>query len=131
MKKEILNSKKTRLRLFESGIKMDESLPKHKEYNDYVAKKKLLDEARRKGMSTEEMAQADIDLLEMEVQASNVNSIPPIIWSGSTGMDDTVIPRKGIPDYDNLKKMFLEDTGLDSCKVIVTSYMKDIMEKNR
>lgn len=33
--KEILNNKKTRLRLFENGIKMDESLPKHKEYNEY------------------------------------------------------------------------------------------------
>lgn len=131
MKKEILNSKKTRLRLFESGIKMDESLPKHKEYNEYVAKKKLLDEARRKGMSLEEMAQADLDLYEMEVQAMNINSLPPILSSNGVGMDDTIIPRKGIPDYEKLKKMFLEDTGLDSCKVTVTSYMKDIMEKNR
>lgn len=132
MKKKILNSKKTRLRLFESGIKMDESLPKHKEYNDYVAKKKLLDEARRKGMSTSEMAQADIDLLEMEQQSSNLEgSLPPILSNNGVGMDDTIIPRKGIPDYERLKKMFLEDTGLDSCKVVVTAYMKDIMEKNR
>lgn len=131
MKKEILNSKKTRLRLFESGIKMDESLPKHKEYNDYVAKKKLLEEAKRKGMSTSEMAQADIDLLEMEQQSNNLASLPPILSSNGVGMDDTVIPRKGIPDYEKLKKMFLEDTGLDSCKVVVTAYMKDIMEKNR
>ena len=28
-KNEILNNSKTRLRLFESGIEMDESLPKH------------------------------------------------------------------------------------------------------
>ena len=107
MKKEILNSKKTRLRLFESGIKMDESLPKHKEYNDYVAKKKLLEEAKRKGMSTSEMAQADIDLLEMEQQSNNLASLPPILSSNGVGMDDTVIPRKGIPDYEKLKKMFL------------------------
>ena len=129
--KEILNSKKTRLRLFENGIKMDESLPKHKEYNDYVAKKKLLEEAKRKGMSTSEMAQADIDLLEMEQQSSNLASLPPILSSNGVGIDDTIIPRKGIPDYEQLKKMFLEDTGLDSCKVVVTAYMKDIMEKNR
>ena len=130
-KKEILNNSKTRLRLFEDGIKMDESLPKHKEYKEFIEKKKLLDEVKRKGMSHLDMAQADIDLLEMEVQASNVNSLSPIIWSGSTGMDDMVIPQKGIPDYETLKKMFLDDTSLDSCKILVTSYMKDIMEKNR
>lgn len=130
-KREILNGSKTRLRLFEGGIKMDESLPKHKEYKEFLEKKNLLDEVKRKGMSQLDMTQADLDLLNIEVQASNVNSLPPIIWSGSNGMDDMVVPRKGIPDYETLKKMFLDDTSLDSCKILVTAYMKDIMEKNR
>lgn len=130
-KNEILNNSKTRLRLFESGIEMDESLPKHKEYKEFLEKKKLLDEAKRKGISHLDMTQADIDLLEMEVQAYNIETTPSIILSGSTDTNDTVIPRKGIPDYETLKKMFLDDTSLNSCKILVTSYMKDIMEKNR
>lgn len=130
-KREILNNSKTRLRLFESGIEMDESLPKHKEYKEFLEKKKLLDEAKRKGVSHLDMTQADIDLLEMEVQAYNIETTPSIILSGSTDADDLIIPRKGIPDYETLKKMFLDDTSLDSCKILVTSYMKDIMEKNR
>lgn len=130
-KNEILNNSKTRLRLFESGIEMDESLPKHKEYKEFLEKKKLLDEAKRKGISHLDMTQADIDLLEMEVQAYNIETTPSIILSGSTDTNDTVISRKGIPDYETLKKMFLDDTSLNSCKILVTSYMKDIMEKNR
>ena len=65
-KREILNNSKTRLRLFEDGIEMDESLPKHKEYKEFIEKKKLLDEVKRKGVSHLDMTQADIDRLEME-----------------------------------------------------------------
>lgn len=130
-KREILNNSKTRLRLFEGGIKMDESLPKHKEYKEFLEKKKLLDEAKRKGISHLDMTQEDLDILEMEVQASNIETTPSIILSGSTDADDMIIPRKGIPNCETLKKMFIDDTSLDSCKILVTSYMKDIMEKNR
>ena len=130
-KREILNNSKTRLRLFEGGIKMDESLPKHKEYKEFLEKKKLLDEAKRKGISHLDMTQEDLDILEMEVQESNIETTPSIILSGSTDADDMIIPRKGIPNCETLKKMFLDDTSLNSCKILVTSYMKDIMEKNR
>ena len=130
-KREILNNSKTRLRLFEGGIKMDESLPKHKEYKEFLEKKKLLDEAKRKGISHLDMTQEDLDILEMEVQESNIETTPSIILSGSTDADDMIIPRKGIPNHETLKKMFLDDTSLNSCKILVTSYMKDIMEKNR
>lgn len=130
-KREILNNTKTRLRLFEGGIKMDESLPKHKEYKEFLEKKKLLDEAKRKGISHLDMTQEDLDILEMEVQESNIETTPSIILSGSTDADDMIIPRKGIPNHETLKKMFLDDTSLNSCKILVTSYMKDIMEKNR
>ena len=92
----ILNNNKTRLRLFEAGIKMDESLPKHKEYKEFKEKEKLLKEAEKLGDKLD-MAKADIDLLRMEVQAnvSNVNN-NSILVSGSTGFDDMVFPKKGI-----------------------------------
>lgn len=127
----ILNNNKTRLRLFEAGIKMDESLPKHKEYKEFKEKEKLLKEAEKLGDKLD-MAKADIDLLRMEVQAnvSNVNN-NSILVSGSTGFDDTLFPKKGIPSYEKLKAMFLDDTTLESCKIQVTDYMKEIMEKNR
>ena len=130
-KKQILNSSQTRLVLFESGIKMDETLPKHKEYNEYMEKKKLLEKYRRMAYP-KEMLQEDIDRLEMEIQAmDNLNTLPPVLVQGGVGMDDTLLPKLGIPDYETLKKMFLDNTSLDDCKITITKYMKEIMEKHR
>jgi hypothetical protein len=51
--------------------------------------------------------------------------------SGNGGMDDAILPKDGIPDYEKLKEMFLKDTTLESCKIVVTDYMKKIMDQNR
>lgn len=130
-KKQILNSSQTRLVLFESGIKMDETLPKHKEYNEYMEKKKLLEKYKRI-VHPQDMLQEDIDRLEMEIQAmENLNALPPVLVQNGVGMDDTLLPKLGVPDYETLKKMFLDNTSLDDCKITITKYMKEIMEKHR
>ena len=133
-KEPILTNDKKSLRLFDNGIKMDETLPKHKEWKEFTEKQKLIKQAKRAGINNI----PDIDSTELqslieqvERLENNINTLPPIVMQGSSGADDAILPKSGIPDYERLKEMFLKDTTLDSCKIIVTDYMKKIMEQNR
>lgn len=133
-KEPILTNDKKSLRLFDNGIKMDETLPKHKEWKEFTEKQKLIKQAKKAGISNI----PDIDSTELqslieqvERLENNINTLPPIVMQGSSGADDSILPKSGIPDYERLKEMFLKDTTLDSCKIIVTDYMKKIMEQNR
>ena len=133
-KEPILTNDKKSLRLFDNGIKMDETLPKHKEWKEFTEKQKLIKQAKKAGINNI----PDIDSTELqslieqvERLENNINTLPPIVMQGSSGADDAILPKSGIPDYERLKEMFLKDTTLDSCKIIVTDYMKKIMEQNR
>jgi hypothetical protein len=133
-KEPILTNDKKSLRLFDNGIKMDETLPKHKEWKEFTEKQKLIKQAKKAGINNI----PDIDSTELqslieqvERLENNINTLPPIVMQGSSGADDSILPKSGIPDYERLKEMFLKDTTLDSCKIIVTDYMKKIMEQNR
>lgn len=130
----ILTNDKSALRLFDNGIKMDETLPKHKEWKEFKEKQKLLETARKHNILTDgEVGNEDIRELVEQIDRiqSNINTLPPIVMSGSGGMDDVILPKDGIPDYEKLKEMFLKDTTLESCKIVVTDYMKKIMDQNR
>ena len=133
-KEPILTNDKKSLRLFDNGIKMDETLPKHKEWKEFTEKQKLIKQVKKAGVNNI----PDIDSTELqslieqvERLENNINTLPPIVMQGSSGADDSILPKSGIPDYERLKEMFLKDTTLDSCKIIVTDYMKKIMEQNR
>lgn len=133
-KEPILTNDKKSLRLFDNGIKMDETLPKHKEWKEFTEKQKLIKQLKKEGVNNI----PDIDSTELqslieqvERLENNINTLPPIVMQGSSGADDSILPKSGIPDYERLKEMFLKDTTLDSCKIIVTDYMKKIMEQNR
>ena len=133
-KEPILTNDKKSLRLFDNGIKMDETLPKHKEWKEFTEKQKLIKQAKKAGINNI----PDIDSTELqslieqvERLENNINTLPPIVMQGSSGADDSILPKSGIPDYERLKEMFLKDTTLDSCKIVVTDYMKKIMEQNR
>lgn len=130
----ILTNDKSALRLFDNGIKMDETLPKHKEWKEFKEKQKLLETARKHNILTDgEVGNEDIRELVEQIDRiqSNINTLPPIVMSGNGGMDDAILPKDGIPDYEKLKEMFLKDTTLESCKIVVTDYMKKIMDQNR
>lgn len=133
-KEPILTNDKKSLRLFDNGIKMDETLPKHKEWKEFTEKQKLIKQAKKAGINNiPDIDSAELQSLIEQVERleNNINTLPPIVMQGSSGADDSILPKSGIPDYERLKEMFLKDTTLDSCKIIVTDYMKKIMEQNR
>lgn len=130
----ILTNDKSALRLFDNGIKMDENLPKHREWKEFKEKEKLVKDAKKAGIDVSDADSAELRTMIEQVERleSNINSLPPVVVRGnSIGADDTILPKSGIPDYERLKEMFLKDTSLDSCKIVVTDYMKKIMEQNR
>lgn len=133
-KEPILTNDKKSLRLFDNGIKMDETLPKHKEWKEFTEKQKLIKQAKKAGINNiPDINSTELQSLIEQVERieNNINTLPPIVMQGSSGADDAILPKSGIPDYERLKEMFLKDTTLDSCKIIVTDYMKKIMEQNR
>ena len=133
-KEPILTNDKKSLRLFDNGIKMDETLPKHKEWKEFTEKQKLIKQAKKAGINNiPDIDSTELQTLIEQVERleNNINTLPPIVMQGSSGADDSILPKSGIPDYERLKEMFLKDTTLDSCKIIVTDYMKKIMEQNR
>lgn len=133
-KEPILTNDKKSLRLFDNGIKMDETLPKHKEWKEFTEKQKLIKQLKKAGVnSIPDIDSTELQSLIEQVERleNNINTLPPIVMQGSSGADDSILPKSGIPDYERLKEMFLKDTTLDSCKIIVTDYMKKIMEQNR